>query len=197
MEVKVAVAVNPNVGFGHHDPVLWDSHWSSSGRCSISGCVLVTYFVLLNSCCMLVGQCHAHVRHTLFKACFRQVALPWCKVEDRDDRLCRQQVLVEFPGEGVVENGLHIRIFLLWLLGKGAIIVILFSSRSIAESKDLSFQGGKFFPSKRFSYIWAPQKSLGGWNLIFESLSCRELTCHHLKKSAVWEGMAVSSLPRG
>ena len=29
MEVEVAIAVNPNVGFGDHVPVLWDSVVSS------------------------------------------------------------------------------------------------------------------------------------------------------------------------
>ena len=152
------------------------------------GCALVTCFVLLDACCMFIRQCQADVGDALFKACqcqadvgdalfkacqcqadvgdalfkacFCQVALTRSQVEDRDDRLCRQQVVIEFLGQGVVENGFHVRIFPLWLLGKGVIILILFSSRSVTESKDLSFQGGtgKIFPSKSFSYIWAPQK---------------------------------------
>ena len=144
------------------------------------GCALVTCFVLLDACCMFIRECQADVGDALLKGCLfirecqadvgdallkgclRQVALPRCKVEDRDDRLCRQQVVIECLGEGVVENGLHISIFPLWLLGKGVIIVILFSSRSIAESKDLSFQGGKIFPSKTFPTFEHPKNSLGG-----------------------------------
>lgn len=124
------------------------------------GCALVTCFVLLDACCMFIRQCQADVGDALLKGRLRQVALPRRKVEDHDDRLRRQQVVIECLGQGVVENGFHVRIFPLWLLGRGVIIVILFSSRSIAESKDLSFRGGKFFPSKSFP-TFEPKNSLG------------------------------------